>query len=74
MHIDNYVIITGLKSEATCKLINRVPGWHLFISSLVDSALRTHVETLGKPRDSASVLKALPRKLDIKRVNLVFSI
>ena len=31
------------------------------------SALRMHVELLGKPRDVTSVLKALPGKLDIKR-------
>ena len=33
------------------KLINRIPGSRLLISSLPDSALRTHVESLGKPRD-----------------------
>ena len=35
------------------KLINRihVPGLRLLISSLPGSALRTHVESLGKPRD-----------------------
>ena len=33
------------------KLINRIPGSHLLISSLPGSALRTHVESLGKPRD-----------------------
>ena len=37
------------------KLINRIPGLRLLISSLPGSALRTHV------------LKALPGKLDIKR-------
>ena len=49
------------------KLINRIPGLHLLISSLPGSASRTHVESLGKPRDSTSVLTALPGKLDIKR-------
>ena len=60
------------------KLINRIPGSRLLISSLPGSALRTHVESLGKPRDvnkrsqsrramSTCVLKALPGKLDIKR-------
>ena len=48
------------------KLINRIPGSRLLISSFLGSALRTHVESLGKPRD-VSVLKALPGKLDIKR-------
>ena len=32
--IDNYVIITSLKSETTCKMINRIPGLCLLISSL----------------------------------------
>ena len=49
------------------KLINRIPGSRLLISSLPGSALRTHVESLGKPRDVNIVLKALPGKLDIKR-------
>ena len=33
------------------KLINRVPGLCLLISCLPGSALRTHVESLGKSRD-----------------------
>ena len=33
------------------KLINRIPGSRLLISSLPGSALRTHVKSLGKPRD-----------------------
>ena len=33
------------------KLINRIPGSRLLISILPGSALRTHVESLGKPRD-----------------------
>ena len=33
------------------KLINRIPGSRLLISSLPGSALRTHVESLRKPRD-----------------------
>ena len=33
------------------KLINRVPGSCHLISSKPGSALRTHVESLGKPRD-----------------------
>ena len=64
---NNYVIIASLKSEPTCKLINRIPGLHLLISSLPGSSSRTYVESLGKHRDSASILKALPGKLDIKR-------
>ena len=41
------------------KLINKIPG----LRSLPGSSLRTHVESLSKPRD----VKALPGKLDIKR-------
>ena len=37
--------------SAMGKLINRIPGSRLLISSLPGSALRTHVESLGKPRD-----------------------
>ena len=49
--IENYVIIAILKSEVMGRLINRIPGSRLLISSLLGSALRTHVESLGKPRD-----------------------
>ena len=49
--IEKYVIITSLKCEPMGKLINRIPGSRLLISSLPGSALRTHVESLGKPRD-----------------------
>ena len=47
----NYVIIASLKSETMGKLINRIPGSRLLISSLPGSALRTLVESLGKPHD-----------------------
>ena len=33
------------------KLIDSIPGSRLLISSLPGSALRTHVKSLGKPRD-----------------------
>ena len=49
------------------KMINRIPGSPLLISSLPGSALRMHVESLGKPGDSTRVLEALPGKLNIKR-------
>ena len=49
--IENYIIIASLKSETMGKLINRIPGSRLLISSLPGSALRTLVESLGKPRD-----------------------
>ena len=46
-----YVIIASLKRKTMGKLINRIPGSRLLIPSLPGSALRTHVESLGKPRD-----------------------
>ena len=49
--IENYVIIFSLKGETLSKLINRILGLRLLISSLPGSALRMHVESLGKPRD-----------------------
>ena len=49
------------------KLINRIPGSRLLISSFSGSALRTHVESLGKPRDVNIRSHALPGQLDIKR-------
>ena len=49
--IENYVIIACLKSETMGKLIYRIPSSYLLISSLPGSALRTHAESLGKPRD-----------------------
>ena len=42
--------IASLKSSTMGKLINRIPGSRLLISSSPGSALRTHVESLGKPR------------------------
>ena len=50
--IENYVIMTSsLTRETMGKLINRILGLCLLISSLPGSALRTHVESLVKPRD-----------------------
>ena len=49
--IENNVIIANLKSETMGKLINKIPGSRLLISSLPGSAMRTIVESLGKPRD-----------------------
>ena len=40
---ENYVIIASLKSEIIGKLINKIPGLQILISSLLGSALRTHV-------------------------------
>ena len=47
----NYAIIASLKSETMGKLINRIPGSRLLISSLPGSPLRTYVASLGMPRD-----------------------
>ena len=49
--IEKYVIIASLKSETMDKLINRIPGLRLLISGLPGSALKTHVESLRKPRN-----------------------
>ena len=49
--IVNYVIIASLSSETIGKLINRIPVSRLLISSVPDSALRTHVESLGMHGD-----------------------
>ena len=49
------------------KQINRIPGPRLLLSSLPGSALRVHVELLGKPRDAICILKALLGILYIKR-------
>ena len=53
-----YVVIARLKSETMGKLINRIPGSLLLILSLPGSALRMHVELLGKPRDFNKRIKA----------------
>ena len=49
--VENFVNIASLKSQTMGKLINRIPGSRLLISSLPGSTLRTHVESLGKPRE-----------------------
>ena len=49
--LKNNVIIASLKSETMDKLINRIPGSRILVSSLPGSAFKTHVESLGKPRD-----------------------
>ena len=45
----NYVKSASLKSETTGKMKNRILG---SISSLPGSALRMHVDSLGKPHDT----------------------
>ena len=49
------------------KLLNRIPGSRLLISSLPDLASRMHVELLGKPRDVNKRSQSLPGNFDIKR-------
>ena len=59
------LIVDSLKNEPMGKFI---PGSRLLISNLPGKVLRTLVELRGRePRDSTSVLKALPGKHDIKR-------
>ena len=41
--IENYVIIASFENETMGKLINRIPGLRLLISSLPGQALRTRV-------------------------------
>ena len=60
--------MASLKSETMGKLINRIPDSLLLISSLPGSALRTLVESLGKPRNVNKRSQSLASgKLDIKR-------
>ena len=56
------------------KLINRIPGSRLLISSLPGSALRTHVVSLGKPRNVNKLSQSIARYLISKDTHLVFSI
>ena len=76
--IEKYVIIACLKSETVGKLINRIPSSRLLISSLPDSALRTLVESLGKPREASRCQQAFSKpclvNLISKDTHLVFSI
>ena len=64
--LKDYIMIANFKSETMGNLINKIPGSPLLVSSLPGSALRTHVESLGKPCELTSILKAEPGKLDIK--------
>ena len=50
------------------KLINRIPGSRLLISSLPGSALRTHVDSLGKPRD----VNMQPRDVNMRSQSLAW--
>ena len=52
-------VIASLKSETMGKLLNRIPGSCLLISSLPGSASRTHVESPGKPYDVNKLSQSL---------------
>ena len=53
-----------------CKLIIRIPGLGLFITSL-PARLREHLlNGMAESNHSTSILQALPGKLDIKRHSL----
>ena len=52
-----------MKSETMGKLINRIPGSRLLISSLPGLAFRTLVESISKPHD----VNKRSQSLDIKR-------
>ena len=67
--IKKIIIIAILKSETMgkAKLMNRTPGSRLLASSLPGSALKTQIESLGKPPDVNKQSQSLARKLDIKR-------
>ena len=62
LKIENYVMISILKSKTMGKLINRIQGLCLLISSLLGSPLRTHVESLGKPCDVSKRSQSLASK------------
>ena len=74
-HVDRQVIAhstpqpsrTVVASSNTPRVRIMRPGSRLLISSLPGSPSRKHVELLGKPHNSTSILEALPGKLDIKR-------
>ena len=60
----NYVKIASLKSGTMGKLINRITGMRLLISSLSSSALRMHFESLGKPGDVNKHSQSKPRDVN----------
>ena len=53
--------------------MNRIPGSCLLLSSSPGLASRMHIESLGMPRDSTSVLKALLVNFMSKDTHLAFS-
>ena len=69
-HKNLEIIIASRTSETMGKLINRIPGSCLMISSLPGLALRTHVESLGEPHD----VNRHSQNLILKDTHLLFSI
>ena len=70
-----YVIIASLKSETMGKLINRIPGSSLLISSLPGKALRTLVDIARQAsRCQQAFSKPCLVNLISKDTHLVFSI
>ena len=63
---ENYIILVSLKSETTCKLINRIPVSHLLMSSLPGLALKLHVESHDKPGNSTSVLEYVLKRVSFE--------
>ena len=55
------------KSLPRGKLINGIPGSCLLISSLPESAFRTRVESLGKPRDVRTLVESLGNPRDVNK-------
>ena len=49
------------------KLINKIPGSCLLISSLPGSALRTLVESLGNTRDVRTLVESLCNPRDVNK-------
>ena len=63
----NDITITSLKSESTCKLINRIPGLCL-LYQVYQARLRERIlNSSASLMMSTSILDTLPGKLDIKR-------
>ena len=79
--IENYVLIASLKSATMGKLINRIPGSCLLISSLPGKALRTLVCGIARlakftrqaSRCQQAFSKPCPVNLISKYTDLVFS-
>ena len=67
MENDNYVIIASLRKEPACKLINRIPGSRLLISSLPEACSK--MRALGV-LSSAFSLNAITRQGACKRSQL----